>query len=221
LVGAIFFTGFTAPLAAGLVAVFAAGFVTTFAAGLLAFFTAGFSTFLAAGLATTFLAVGLATTFFATTLVAVLVPLAAGFAGALATFAVSLATGFLATGFAFGATAFAVAAFGVEDLMVFPLAGAVVALASDLDLVTTVFFDAVAEVLTGFKAMRTFSFCEVDRVEILGITKTHVKSAEMTGSCFDYATNFNVFEPTEPIRLIQMLKPAKAAKYSLSEGNSP
>jgi hypothetical protein len=88
----------------------------------------------------------------------------------------------------------------VEDLMVFPLVGALVALAVAFTLGATAFFvAAAAEVLVGFKAMRPSVSSEVDRYEILGITKTHVKSSEMTGSCFDYATKFRVCGTTEPI----------------------
>ena len=86
------------------------------------------------------------------------------------------------------------------EFFFFPLVVALVAFAVAFALGATAFIDAAAaEVLVGFKAMRTFSFLEVDRYEILGITKTHVKSKEMTGSCFDYATKFLVFGTTEPI----------------------
>ena len=38
----------------------------------------------------------------------------------------------------------------------------------------------------------------VDRIEKLGITKTHVKSGEMTGSVSNYATNHGLYGSTEP-----------------------
>jgi hypothetical protein len=144
-------------------------------------------------LATTFLAVAFTAGFAVLT-----AALTAGFAGLVTV----LATGFFTTGLALASVALALAgtALVVEDLIVFPLVVALVGFAVAFALGATAFFDAAAaEVLVGFKAMRTFSFLEVDRYEILGITKTHVKSREMTGSCFDYATKFLVFGTTEPI----------------------
>jgi hypothetical protein len=121
--------------------------------------------------------------------------LATGFTG----FATTFVAGFLAAGLAFASISLdlAVAALVGEDLIVFPLVGALVALAFALSLGATVFFTAVAEDLAGFKAMRTYSFYQVDRYKISGITKTHVKSVEMTGSYFDYATKFLVYGTTE------------------------
>jgi hypothetical protein len=123
--------------------------------------------------------------------------LAAGFT----VFVTVFTTGFFTIGLAFAEAVFdlAGAPLGVEDLIVFPLIGALVALVVAFALGATAFFDAAAaEVLIGFEAMRTFIVLEVDRYEILGITKTHVKSREMTGSCFDYATKFRVYWTTEP-----------------------
>jgi hypothetical protein len=39
----------------------------------------------------------------------------------------------------------------------------------------------------------------VDRIEKSGITKTHVKSGEMTGSVSNYATHLGLYGSTEPI----------------------
>jgi hypothetical protein len=141
---------------------------------------------LATGFATTFLVAA-----FTTGLAFLTGVLAAGFTVFVAVFA----TGFFTIGLAFDDAFFDLvgATLVVEDLIVFPLIGALVALVVAFALGATAFFDAAAaEVLIGFEAMRTFILLEVDRYEILGITKTHVKSCEMTGSFFDYATKFRV-----------------------------
>jgi hypothetical protein len=182
LVEVIFFGALTAPfeavLTSGLEETLAFAFATGLATGLAGFFATGF--------ATTFLVAALTTGL--TVLAGVLI-------AGLTVFVEAFATGFLTIGFAVADPVFDLAgvALVVEDLIVFPLVGALVALVVAFALGATAFFDAAAaEVLVGFEAMRTFSLLEVDRYEILGITKTHVKSGEMTGSCFDYATKFRV-----------------------------
>jgi hypothetical protein len=188
LVEVIFFGAFTAPLAvdlaSGLAVTLPFAFATGLATGLAGFFTTGF--------ATTFLVAAFTTGF---------VVLAGVLVAGLTVFTKDFATGFLTIGLALATATFdlAGASLVVEDLIVFPLIGALVALVFDFALGATAFFDAAAaEVLVVFEAMRTFSLLEVDRYEISGITKTHVKSKEMTGSFFDYATKFRLYGSTEP-----------------------
>jgi hypothetical protein len=167
----IFFGALTAPFDLGLASTLGATFAFAFTTGL----TTGFADFFA-----TVLATGFATTFLVVVLTAALAGLVTGFV----VFATIFVAAFFTAGFAFVSEAFdlAGATLVTEDLIVFPLIGALVALAFALSLGATVFLAAAAEDLAGFKAMRTYSFYEVDRYKISGITKTHVKSAERTGS---------------------------------------
>jgi hypothetical protein len=155
----------------------------------------GFCTFLADGLATTFLATAFATTF-GDVFVAFAGDLATGF-----TLVDAAAAGFLAAGLAivFASLALPREALTGLDLIVFPFVVAFFALALVVSLVATTFLEELAgAAFADLRAMRTFSFFQVDRYEILGSTKTHVKSVEMTGSFFDYATNFLENWPTVP-----------------------
>jgi hypothetical protein len=165
----IFFGALTAPFDLGLASTLGATFAFAFTTGL----ATGFADFFAAVLAT-----GFATTFLVVALAAALAGLVTGFV----VFATIFVAAFFTAGFVSEAFDFAGAILVTEDLIVFPLIGAFVALAFALSLGATVFLAAAAEDLAGFKAMRTYSFYEVDRYKISGITKTHVKSAEMTGS---------------------------------------
>jgi hypothetical protein len=150
------------------------------------------------------LATGLTTTFLVATFAVAFGVAFAGFAGVFETgFSLLDAAGaaFLTTGLAlaFASAALEGEALTGEDLIVFPFVGAFFVLALVVSLAATTFLEGLAEAaLADLIAMRTFSFFQVDRYEILGSTKTHVKSVEMTGSCFDYATNFVENRSTEP-----------------------
>ena len=72
----------------------------------------------------------------------------------------------------------------------------------------------------------------VDRIEKLGITKTHVKSGEMTGSVSNYATYLRLYGSTEPIdvskpynqqklRLIPYFEDLRALRLSIVKKTRP